>query len=125
MLSGAVLRDAATGAAASAPVRPNVLGCYRLRFDPPVDRHGFPETFRLAHDSATGVNSVHDGGAGGRDSVLNGADWRMMATSVVVSARDARANAVRLVFAPDTLTATFLAAGTNATAKLERTSCPR
>jgi hypothetical protein len=127
---GADARDAvgrvARGVAGASPeaALAQVLGCYRLQFDSPVDLHGFPNPFQLAHDSIGGVNAVQVPNAG-RDSVLSGASWRMMLMSVVISAGDAAANPVRLLFDPDSLRATFSATGVRTTARVERMSCPR
>lgn len=112
-------------AALDSAINPRVPGCYRLRFDPPVELRGFPDPFRLSYDSVTKTTSVRGIDAAGRDSVLNGVTWAMMMTSVLVTANEPPTDRQFLLFAPDSLRATLTQPGGRFTGKVERLSCPR
>ena len=118
---GAAAQNAA-GAARDVATETNAVGCYRLRFDTPVDLQGFPDAFRLTRDSLSNqpmVHAIRDG----RDSVLNGATWAVMPPRVVVTVGNRPAT--QLSFAHDSLGGTMFRNGDRFTAKVERMACPR
>ena len=109
-------------AARQASTEASAVGCYRLRFEAPVDLQSFPDAFRLTRDSLSSQPAVH-AIRDGRDSVLNGATWEAMPTRVLVSVGERPAT--QLVFSPDSLVGTLMRTGSRFAAKVERTACPR
>ncbi|HEY4304205.1 MAG TPA: zf-HC2 domain-containing protein [Gemmatimonadaceae bacterium] len=109
-------------AIAAAEVR--AVGCYSVQLDRAVNLRGFPAQFLLARDSLT-RKSVHAIDAG-RDSVLNGATWRILTGAhVVVVGPDAQFSSVSLQFALDSTRATVRAMAGTTDATITRMACPR